>query len=88
MGEILSITDIPADLKRFWIDEAKTNGRSIDEEIILVLQAARGRREPGAVTAAKDIAEIMEAARRLQNLPIRDNRSLEDILYDSDGMPK
>jgi hypothetical protein len=87
MSEVLVIKQVPDDLKKFWAEEAKQNARSIDHEIISVLEDERARREL-APPERKNMAEILEAARRLQSFKVLDDRSLEDILYDDEGMPK
>ena len=84
---ILTIKQLPAELKRFWTVEAKRHSRSMNKEIIRVLEEERLRRE-AAPPPPKDIAAIMEAARRVQRCVITDNRPRDEILYDEEGMPK
>jgi hypothetical protein len=87
MSEILTIKQVPGDLKSFWADEAKRNSRSMNKEIIRVLEEERLRRE-AATRPGKNIAAIMEAARRVQSFAVTDNRPMNEILYDEEGMPK
>lgn len=87
MSEVLTLKQMPDDLKKFWAAEAKRNARSINGEIIRVLEEERARRE-GAVPPVKNMAEIMEAAQRSQSFKVVDARPIEDILYDEAGMPK
>ena len=87
MSEVMTIKQVPADLKRYWTAEAKKHDRSKNKEVLRVLEAERVRRE-AAKPPAKDLDRIMEAARRLQSFAIVDPRPIEDILYDEQGMPK
>jgi hypothetical protein len=87
VGDILTIKNIPSELKSYWSDEAKRNFRSMDSEIIRVLEDERRRRAPPALPK-KDFAEIMEAVRRVQSHPIIDHCPIDAILYDDDGLPK
>lgn len=88
MNEILTIKQIPAEVKRFWTKEAKRNSTSIDAEILRVLEEERRRREVAARRPPKDIAAIMEAARRVQSFAITDKRPTDEILYNEEGMPR
>ena len=87
MSEVLTIKQIPDDLKNFWALESKRNSRSMNKEIIRVLEDERLRREAAARTG-KNIEAIMEAARRVQSFAITDKRPMDEILYDEEGMPK
>lgn len=87
MSDYLTIKQIPDDLKKFWAEEAKRNTRSIQKEIISVLEAERVRRN-GAARPAKNMVHILEAARRLQSYRVIDDRPVDEVLYDVDGMPK
>lgn len=88
MNEILTIKQVPAELKRFWTKEARRNSTSIDAEILRVLEDERRRREAAAGHPPKDLAAIVEAARRVQSFAITDNRPMDEILYDEEGMPR
>lgn len=88
MNEILTINQIPAELKNFWTNEARRNSTSVDAEILHVLEAERRRREAAATRPTKNIEAIMEAARRVQSFAITDNRPMDEILYDNEGMPR
>lgn len=87
MSEILTIKQIPNDLKQFLAEEAKRNARSMNREIIRVLENERVRRQRAA-SSGKNMVEIMEAARRLQSFHVVDTRPVEVILYDEAGMPR
>ena len=87
MSEAMTIKQMPADLKRYWVDEAKKHDRSMNKEILRVLEEERARRE-GVKFLAKDINKIMIAARHLQSFAAIDQQGIEKILYDEQGMPK
>ena len=87
MSTVMTIKQVPDDLKRFWAEEAKRHDRSMNKEVLRVLEAERIRREAASVPS-KDIDSIKAAARRLQSFALIDQRAIEEILYDENGMPK
>ncbi len=87
MTEIMTIKQMPADLKRYWAEEAKRHDRSMNKEVLRLLEEERARRE-AAKAQAKDMDSIMASARRLQSFAVVDQRPVEEILYDEQGMPK
>jgi 23S rRNA pseudoU1915 N3-methylase RlmH len=87
MSEVMTIKQMSADLKRYWAEEAKRHDRSMNKEVLRVLEEERARRE-AAKSPAKDMDSIMAAARRLQSFAVVDQRPIEEILYDEEGMPK
>ncbi len=87
MSEVMTIKQIPAELKKYWAEEAKKHDRSMNKEVLRVLEEERARRE-AAKSPAKDMDSIMVAARRLQSFAVVDPRPIETILYDDEGMPK
>lgn len=86
MSEVMTIKQIPADLMRYWAEEAKRHDRSMNKEVLRVLEEERARRE-ASQAIVKDMGSIMLAARRLQSFAVIDHRPIEDILYDNEGMP-
>lgn len=87
MSTVMTIKQVPDDLKRFWADEAKRHDRSMNKEVLRVLEVERSRRE-AATAPSKDVESIRAAARRLQSFALVDQRAVEEILYDDEGMPK
>lgn len=87
MSTVMTIKQVPDDLKRFWAEEANRHDRSMNKEVLRVLEEERNRRE-AANAPSKDIDSIMAAARRLQSFALIDQRPIEEILYDEHGMPK
>ena len=87
MSEVMTIKQVPAELKKYWAEEAKKHDRSMNKEVLRVLEEERARRE-AAKSPAKDMDSIMVAARRLQSFAVVDQRPIEAVLYDDEGMPK
>jgi 23S rRNA pseudoU1915 N3-methylase RlmH len=87
MSEIMTIKQMPADLKRYWAEEAKRHDRSMNKEVLRVLEEERARRE-AAKAPAKDMESIMMAAHRLQSFAVLDQRPVDELLYDEEGMPR
>lgn len=87
MSTVMTIKQVPDDLKRFWAEEAKRHDRSMNKEVLRVLEEERNRRE-AASAPSKDIDSIKAAAHRLQSFALIDKRAIEEILYDENGMPK
>lgn len=65
----------------------KEASSSMNKEVFRVLEEERMRRE-AAKSPAKDMDRIMAAARRLQSFAVVDQRPIEEILYDEEGMPR
>lgn len=83
----LLIKKIPVDLKNWLAAEAQRNHRSMNKETISMLQEARnlrtqvGKAAPNALSVA-DILQAMHA------LPVLDTRTLNEMLYDKQGLPQ
>jgi len=86
MSEVMTIKQMPAELKQYWAEEAKRHDRSMNKEVLRALEEERARRE-AAKSPAKDMGSLMAAARRLQSFAVVDQRPIEDVLYDDEGMP-
>ena len=85
--EVITIKQVPHDLKEFWNNRAKLNSRSINKEIIRLLEDERSRLLE-STPVIKDKKRIREVIREMHSLPIIDDRPMDEILYDADGMPK
>jgi hypothetical protein len=59
----------------------------MNKEVLRVLEEERARRE-AAKSPGKDLESIIATARRLQSFAVVDQRPIDDILYDEQGMPK
>lgn len=66
---------------------AKAHHRSVNKQVIVLLEALRGRSEAG-LSADDKFNRLMEISRRCAALPILDHRSEDEILgYDENGIP-
>lgn len=82
----VTLRDVPADLHAWLKQRAASHHRSVNKEVIALLEDVRGGAGPAARRANAE--EIMEIARRASTLPLRDRRSEDEILgYGSDGLP-
>jgi plasmid stability protein len=82
----VTLRDVPAELHQWLKQRAAFHHRSVNKEVIALLEDVRGG---GASPPKRASAEdIMAIARRAAALPIRDRRSEDEILgYGSDGLP-
>jgi plasmid stability protein len=87
MREPFTIENFPPELRTFWKEEADRHGRSIHAEVLVLLENERAHRI-AARQPKKNLDEILSAARILQSLPVIDDRELNEILYDKDGLPR
>ena len=83
----LLIKKMPADLKRWLVQEAARNDRSMNKETIRLLEEARALRE-NASKPERDNKAIEQILKDLRALPILDKRPMDEVLYDESGMPK
>lgn len=82
----LTIRDLPDDLHGWLKQQAEAHHRSVNKEVIAVLESLRGQ---SAVPQTKPtVEEIMAIARRFSSLPVLDDRSDDEIIgYDENGIP-
>lgn len=84
----LSIKDPEADhLARSLV---QYTGETITQAVIQALRerlAREQRKKRNSVNTESLVAEVMEIGRHFAALPIRDHRTLEDMLYDESGLP-
>jgi plasmid stability protein len=82
----VTLRDVPADLHSWLKQRAVSHHRSVNKEVIALLEDVRGGAGPADRRASAE--EIMEIARRASALPLRDRRSEDEILgYGNDGLP-
>lgn len=82
----VTLRDVPAELHSWLKQRAGTHHRSVNKEVIALLEDVRGPTDTPARRANAE--EIMEIARRASALTLRDRRSEDEILgYGSDGLP-
>jgi plasmid stability protein len=82
----VTLRDVPAELHSWLKQRAASHHRSVNKEVIALLENVRGG--TGTPTRRANAEEIMEIARRASALPLRDRRSEDEILgYGRDGLP-
>lgn len=83
----LTLRDLPKDLHAWLKRQASAHRRSVNQEVIAVLDAVRGvTPEQGAALRPE---ELLEIGRRCAALPELDPRSAEEILgYDEHGIAR
>lgn len=82
----VTLRDVPTDLHAWLKQRAASHHRSVNKEVIALLENVRGGAGPKARRTTA--TEIMEIARRASALPLRDRRSDDEILgYGADGLP-
>lgn len=83
----LTLRDLPEDLHTWLKREASTHDRSVDQEVIALLEVIRTHStEPQPKVTAE---ELLAIGRRCAALPVLDHRSEEEILgYDEHGIPR
>lgn len=84
----LTLRDVPADLHLWLKQQAVAHRRSLNQEVILQLDALRGR-NAGPSDAETRLARIREIALRTADMPVVDARSEDEILgLDANGLPR
>jgi plasmid stability protein len=82
----MTLRDIPEDLHAWLKRQAEAHHRSVNKEVIVLLDTVR--KAPTAGRGRATVEEIMAISRRGAALPIRDRRSDDEILgYDANGVP-
>ena len=83
----LLIKKVPSDLKDWLAGEARRNHRSMNKETISLLEEARSLRSKAGKPArdAQSIAGILQA---MHALPVLDPRPMNEVLYDTSGLPQ
>lgn len=81
----LSIKDPEAE--RLARKVAQLTGDTMTGAIITALRQQLARQERKAEDIAALVEEGMAIGRHCASLPVRDNRSLEELLYDEHGLP-
>ena len=82
----VTLRDVPDDLHSWLKQRAASHHRSVNKEVIALLEGVRG--SGGLPPRRASAEEIMEIGRRAAALPLRDRRSEDDILgYGNNGLP-
>lgn len=83
----ITLRDVPEELHGWLKKQAKTHHRSVNKEVIALLETLRGCPEPH-LSADEKFERLMAISRRCAVLPILDHRSEDEILgYDENGIP-
>lgn len=82
----VTLRDVPAELHHWLKHRAASHHRSVNKEVIALLEDVRGGGASPPKRASAD--DIMDIARRAAVLPVSDRRGEDEILgYGSDGLP-
>jgi len=85
----MTLRDIPDDLHSWLKQQAEVHHRSVNKEVIALLEKLRGKPEATVELDAEErFAAMMEISRRCAALPELDPRSADEIIgYDENGIP-
>lgn len=84
----MTLRDLPEDLRDWLKRQAEAHHRSVNKEVIALLESLRSRPER-ALTQEEKRARIEGISRRSAALPVLDKRSEDEILgYDENGLPR
>ncbi len=85
----ITLRDVPEDLHRHLKQQAKRHHRSVDREVIILLETLLEKQaNPNEITPEERLSAIMEISRRCAALPELDPRSANEIIgYDENGLP-
>ena len=86
----MTVREVPDELHSWLKQQAEVHHRSMNKEVIALLEKLRGKPEEIAeLTADERFAAMMEISRRCAALPELDPRSADEIVgYDENGIPK
>ncbi len=83
----MTLRDVPNELHSWLKQQAEAHHRSVNKEVISVLENLR--RQNLAPRERPTVDEIMAIAHRFSSLPVLDDRSDEEIVgYDENGIPR
>jgi len=85
MSDILVIKQVPEDVKAFWSAQAKSNARSMNKELLLVLMREKERRER-VESPKKQMSDIMRTLEEFRKLPVLNPNANDKMLYDDQGL--
>ena len=74
----LSLCDVPKDLHVWLKQQAATHHRSVNQEIIVLLENAR--MQPSSHRIRPSVDDILAMGRECAALPVRDERAADEIL--------
>jgi plasmid stability protein len=84
----VTVRDLPSDLHAWLKEQAAAHHRSVNKEIVALLDSVRTGPKP-AQTPEERLVRIREIARRCAETPEIDARPADEIVgYDEDGLPR
>lgn len=85
----ITLRDVPEDLHRHLKQQAKRHHRSVDREVIILLEKLiKKPANLNEIASEERLSAIMEISRRCAALPELDPRSADEIIgYDENGFP-
>jgi len=86
----MTVREVPEELYSWLKQQAEVHHRSMNKEVIALLEKLSGKPEEIAeMTADERFAAMMEISRRCAALPELDPRSADEIVgYDESGIPR
>lgn len=85
----MTLRDVPDELHGWLKQQAQIHHRSVNKEVIALLEKLKGQPDEGAQLSPEDrFAAIMAISRRCAALPELDPRSADEIVgYGENGLP-
>ncbi|MFO1424423.1 MAG: Arc family DNA-binding protein [Candidatus Competibacteraceae bacterium] len=84
----ITLRNVPEDLHRHLKQQAKRHHRSVNREVIILLETLLEKPAKNEITPEERLSAIMEISRRCAALPELDPRSTDKIIgYDENGLP-
>ncbi len=83
----VTLRDLPPELHRWLKRQAQDHRRSMNKEVIALLESARNG-PPAAPRYQPDAAVLLEIGRRCAALPDVDGRSADEILGNDEGIAR
>jgi plasmid stability protein len=84
----ITVRDLPSDLHAWLKQRAAAHRRSVNKEIVVLLDSFRIQPGPPALMSAERLARIQEIAERCAQAPEVDPRTADEIVgYAEDGTP-
>jgi antitoxin VapB len=87
----MTLREMPEDLQEFLRADAAANHRSMNKQVIVVLDEYRAKRlaeQTRKLTVEEKLAAVRQIQREIAALPVLDNRTADEILgYDQWGLP-
>lgn len=84
----LTLRDVPEPLHRWLKQQAQAHHRSVNKEVVSLLETLSATAPAAARSAEERRAAIDEISRRCAAMPVLDDRTPDEIVgYDENGLP-